>query len=511
MARDKTTNGKAAGGGISDLRSSKSIQRLEQIASLRARGIGDNIDLPQLVVTGDPSAGKSSVLEGITGIPFPRDDGICTRFPTEVILEHNEGPQTIVATVIPHSSRSSSSKTTLKAFNRSMDDFSQLPDVIAAAGALMGVRGYGNKIKGPAFAEDVLRIKVTGPVGLHLSIVDLPGLIAVASEVQTDKDVTLVHDMVNSYIEKPRTIILAVVQAGNDIANQSIIEKSKEFDKAGQRTVGIITKPDLINVGNEARLACLAKNMDTTRLKLGFYLLKNPTPMEMKNGITAEQRAVNELRFFSSSPWKEQKLENNRVGIGKLKAYLQGLLDRHIEQELPKVRDEIKTIIKNLENEVRLLPEERPTPTHLRMYITDLAMRYHNIALAALNGDYHTGFADFFTESEEEIGTTRLRALVHNLNSGFADCMRRKGRKMQLIEEPNTMASKDTGSEAHKAKTSNRRKSNRSESEEGVEGIQQMVTKAEMKEWVKKVCSIIQLTQVRNELTVTDVREDTWT
>ena len=69
---------------LSGLRSSNPVQRLEQVASLRARGIGDNIDLPQLVVCGDQSAGKSSVLEGLTGIPFPRDDGVCTKFPTEV-------------------------------------------------------------------------------------------------------------------------------------------------------------------------------------------------------------------------------------------------------------------------------------------------------------------------------------------------------------------------------------------------------------------------------------------
>jgi hypothetical protein len=68
--------------GLSALRSSKSVLRLEQIASLRARGVGDTIDLPQLVVCGDQSAGKSSVLEGLTGIPFPRDDGVCTKFPT---------------------------------------------------------------------------------------------------------------------------------------------------------------------------------------------------------------------------------------------------------------------------------------------------------------------------------------------------------------------------------------------------------------------------------------------
>ena len=280
--------------------------------------------------------------------------------------------------------------------------------------------------------------------------------------------------MVDSYVEKPRTIILAVVQASNDIANQSIIKKSKHFDKDGQRTVGIITKPDLINVGNEARLALLAKNLDTTRLKLGFFLLKNPTPQQMKEGVTAAQRATNELRFFQSSPWKEHNLEADRVGIGKLKAYLQVLLDRHIEQELPKVRAEIKAMINRIEDELRSLPQERPTPTHMRMYITDVAMRFYNIATAGLSGDYHTAFADFFMDNCEDISRTRLRALIHNFNSSFAGHMRRKGRKMQL--DSNQITTNSLG-----------QLNEEEESMESLEVAQQHVTKAEMKEWVKKV------------------------
>src|SRR6478735_10075869 len=96
------------------LRSAKSSSRLNQIEQIRANGVGELISLPQLVVCGDQSAGKSSVLEGITGIPFPRQDGLCTRFPTEITLRHQENTPTIItAKIRPHASRTQDARTRL--------------------------------------------------------------------------------------------------------------------------------------------------------------------------------------------------------------------------------------------------------------------------------------------------------------------------------------------------------------------------------------------------------------
>ncbi|KAL9109075.1 MAG: hypothetical protein Q9187_008207, partial [Circinaria calcarea] len=271
------------------------------------------------------SAGKSSVLEGLTGLPFPRQDGVCTKFATEIILQHSAGERTIVATVLPRLSRSDSSKTSFRAYRRQLAGFEELPIAVAEAGSLMGVKGFGDIKEGPAFAEDVLRIEVFGPV---------------------ENDVQMVQSLVDSYVTNPRTIILAVVQANNDIAHQGIIQKSRRVDKAGQRTVGIITKPDLINEGTEKR-----KNQDTTKLKLGYFLVKNPTPTELANGISPEQRQKSEIQYFQYSPWKEQALSMDRVGIVALRSYLQILLDQHIERELPKVREEIRTLIVKTEQE----------------------------------------------------------------------------------------------------------------------------------------------------------------
>jgi Dynamin family. len=162
------------------LQSSKTSRRLNQIDQIRANGVGDHIALPQLVVCGDQSAGKSSVLEGISGIPFPRQDGLCTRFATEIILRHECTDIKTTATIIPNSSRSEDEKRLLSAYHHVLHDFTELPNIIEEAAKLMGVRGIDAQAEGPAFAADVLRLELVGNTGLHLTIVDLPGLISVA-------------------------------------------------------------------------------------------------------------------------------------------------------------------------------------------------------------------------------------------------------------------------------------------------------------------------------------------
>ena len=258
---------------------------------------------------------------------------------------HTEDQMHMQAEIIPSPFRTESVKDQLAAYKRRIADFSDLPAVITEAGTLMGVRGFGDLDMGTTFAQDVLRIKVIGPTGLHLTVVDLPGLIAVVNEQQTEEDVQAVHSLVDSYVENSRTIILAVVQANNDIANQGIIQKSKRHDRRGERTIGIITKPDLLNMGTEGRIAALATNRDTTRLKLGFFLLKNPSPSDLAAGYSYSDREKLERDYFAASPWREHNLELNRTGVTALRDFLQRLLDQHIERELPKVRDEIALLI----------------------------------------------------------------------------------------------------------------------------------------------------------------------
>ncbi|KAF3910516.1 Dynamin [Orbilia brochopaga] len=413
----------------------KSKNFLQKIAELRAHGIGDHISLPQLVVCGDQSAGKSSVLEGITGIPFPRNDGVCTKFATEITLTHNdEGDTKISATIIPHASRSEEERAFISSFSRPLSSFADLPSVISEVGEIMGLRGFGKKAASaalPAFGADVLSIKVSGPTGRHLTVVDLPGLIVVANDEQTTDDVKLVERLVDDYIKSPRTIIVAIVQAGNDIANQRIIQKARQVDTNGERTVGVITKPDLINVGTEKRIAMLSRNEDTTKLKRGFFIVKNPAPKDLEGGdMTSEARRQMEHSFFTSPPWSEQRLDKDRVGTSRLLTYLQNILDKHIERELPKVYAEIRLLLAQTEDALMALGPERKSPAEMKAYLAQVSLQFHDLCRQGLDGHY-AKYGDTLFKYEE----TRLRAQVHILNSNFAWKMRVNGAKRKCFAE----------------------------------------------------------------------------
>ncbi|KAL2875223.1 hypothetical protein SGCOL_009658 [Colletotrichum sp. CLE4] len=425
------------------LRSQRSTHCLNQIEKLRANGIGDLVDLPQLAVCGDQSAGKSSVLEGITGIPFPRQEGLCTRFPTEIVLRHSNEPFKAKATIRPHFSRPPGVAQALSNYEREMkEDLSDLPLAIEEVSKLMGIRGFTDSSDDAAFASDALRIEISGPTGLQLSIVDLPGLISVSNEEQSQADVEAVHAMVRSYLKSTRTIILAVVQASNDFANQGIIKIAREYDPDGQRTVGIITKPDLINAGAEAKLSNIAKNKDAIKLKLGFFLLKNPSPSEMKADSRNNNRAERETNFFSSPAWKAQNLDMSRVGIENLKVFLQELLDEHLEGELPKLKDEIRRKLDSFEADLEDMGPERRSLGDIRSFMTNLSMRYYQLAQAALDGNYHCSEAAFF---EKKKGS-RLRSLVHRRNGTFAAKVHEQGRKRNITNSPPTPRSEDGSS-----------------------------------------------------------------
>jgi GTPase SAR1 family protein len=90
---------------------------LEKIDKLFACKAGEYVDLPQLVVVGDQSSGKSSVLEALTGLPFPRDSGLCTRFATQITFRRSLDTQVAVS-IIPSKNSTEEYKERVQAWTK---------------------------------------------------------------------------------------------------------------------------------------------------------------------------------------------------------------------------------------------------------------------------------------------------------------------------------------------------------------------------------------------------------
>ncbi|KAF4271147.1 hypothetical protein KXV95_002403 [Aspergillus fumigatus] len=340
--------------------SKEQIELLDSIDHLRLQGINHYISLPQIIVCGDQSSGKSSVLEAISGVSFPIRSSLCTRFPTELVLRKSSQVGVCVS-IVPHRSRSESEREALAQFHEELDSFEGLPQLIENAKSAMGIYTYAK-----SFSNDLLRVEVSGPDRRHLTIVDLPGLIHSETKQQSAADVELVHDVVKSYMEEPRSIILAVVSAKNDVPNQIVLKLARAADPHGTRTLGVITKPDTLVRGSdsEAQFVSLAKNQEV-EFRLGWHALKN---MDTDKGAwTLAERDKEEHAFFASGVW--EALPRSHVGIDQLRKRLSKLLLAQIATELPSLMQEIKAKLEDCSQKLEKLGEPRTTEEEQRSYL----------------------------------------------------------------------------------------------------------------------------------------------
>jgi hypothetical protein len=168
-------------------------------------------------VVGDQSSGKSSVLEAISGVQFPVDGDLCTRFATELILRR--APETTVHVSIQladdHAPPAARGDALHQPFQRSSFNKRDLPDIIREAKERMNI-GESSARK---FSSDVLRIEISAPDVYSLTLVDLPGIFHSATADQDIEGKAIVEQLIDSYMRQPKSIILAVVAANNQLAN----------------------------------------------------------------------------------------------------------------------------------------------------------------------------------------------------------------------------------------------------------------------------------------------------
>jgi len=160
----------------------------------------------------------------------------------------------------------------------------------------------GEEERKPTFSNDVLCLEISGPGQQHLSVIDVPGIFKSTTDGLTTKaDIQLVRNMVKGYMDNPRSIMVAVAPANVDLATQEILELAKESDPHGDRTLGVLTKPDLVDKGAESGVLDILRGR-ARRMKLDWHVIRNPGQKELQDPLV--NRGYLEADFFRScEPW----------------------------------------------------------------------------------------------------------------------------------------------------------------------------------------------------------------
>ncbi|KAK5988471.1 Interferon-induced GTP-binding protein Mx [Cladobotryum mycophilum] len=363
----------------------------------------DNVKLPQIVVVGDQSAGKSSVLEAISGTPFPREAGACTRFATEIRLRRSK-ETTLRVSIIPDKNRPYNEQNRLLQFggnaNMSFDS------MMREATELIAPRN----IPGRFAARDILVVEKTGPDMPLLTLVDLPGLVRVANRDQSDADIQTIEALSERYMKSSRTIILAVIGGNNDYVQAPILQKARQFDPSGSRTIGVLTKPDMTEgIGLEDKFIELVTNKDQeNNFKLGWYVLLNPGPGEYWG---SPKTALDER------PTLRQKLSSQ--------------LQRHIGKHVKSLRRQIQQALEQCEAQLKSMGSGHDSVEEMRFQMGELFTASNNLVTPAVNGNYKNPVGErFFARQTAPKGMSaqKLRARVREESERFSRSFRQHGR-----------------------------------------------------------------------------------
>ncbi|KAF2857272.1 P-loop containing nucleoside triphosphate hydrolase protein [Piedraia hortae CBS 480.64] len=377
------TRGQALKVDVDGLDDEHRLKILGIVDHFRALGVNEDISLPQLVVVGDQSSGKSSLLEGLTGLNFPIASELCTRFVTQIRLRRAPADEAEAKVSIlpgPSASGDEGQVAHLHSFgydiNGGVLTADMFESILSDAAVHMGLPAIDEtdlEDLDKRFSDDILSIELSGPEHHHLSVVDVPGLFHNPTKYQTSEDLDTIRSLIKNYITDRRTIILAVMDARNNLANQEVFRMAREADPAGARTVGIVTKCDAVQGGDEQGVLKIAQNQ-VEKLTHGWFAVRNRSTAEIRDGVTIAQRHYIEKDFFSKRPWSS--LNRDRVGIGPLKAFLGKLLYDHIRAEFPSLVEEIRHLANQARDDLASLGVARQTSTQQRHYLTQVAGDY---------------------------------------------------------------------------------------------------------------------------------------
>ncbi|XP_029951484.1 dynamin-1-like protein isoform X2 [Salarias fasciatus] len=325
----------------------------------------DIIQLPQIVVVGTQSSGKSSVLESLVGRDIlPRGTGIVTRRPLILQLVHIDADDRRKTNEENGIDGEEWGKF-LHTKNKIYTDFEEIRHEIEAETERISGNNKG-------ISDEPIHLKIFSPHVVNLTLVDLPGITKVPVGDQP-KDIEIqIRELILKYISNPNSIILAVTAANTDMATSEALKVAREVDPDGRRTLAVVTKLDLMDAGTDAMDVLMGRVIP---VKLGIIGVVNRSQLDINQKKTVADSIRDEYGFLQ----KKYPSLANRNGTKYLARTLNRLLMHHIRDCLPELKTRINVLAAQYQSLLNSYgePVDDKSATLLQL-ITKFAAEYCN-------------------------------------------------------------------------------------------------------------------------------------
>lgn len=355
------------------------LDAVDQLRHLKI--MKEGIQLPTIVVVGDQSSGKSSVLESLAGINLPRGQGICTRVPLIMRLQHHPTPTPILC---------------LEYLNKSVEtDEAHVAESIESATG--EIAGSG---KGISHTPLTLVVKKNGVP--DLTMVDLPGITRVPVHGQPDNIYEQIHDIILEYITPAESIILNVLSATVDFTTCESIRMSQKVDISGERTLAVVTKSDRAPEGLLEKVTA-----DDVRIGLGYVCVRNRIGDETYVGARAEEAAL-----FESHPLLS-RIDKSMVGVPLLAEKLTRIQAASIAKCLPGIVKQINDKLNSSIAELNKLPNSLSSPAEaMTAFMRILGSSKESLRKILVRGEYEE-----YPDDNEMHCTARLAEFLNEFSN----------------------------------------------------------------------------------------------
>ncbi|XP_054983877.1 interferon-induced GTP-binding protein Mx1 [Sorex araneus] len=338
---------------------------IDLIDSLRALGVEQDLALPAIAVIGDQSSGKSSVLEALSGVALPRGSGIVTRCPLVLRLKKLVGKDAKWTGTVSYLDK-----------EIELQDASEVEGEIRKAQNVIAGEGVG-------ISQELISLRVSSPHVPDLTLIDLPGITRVAVGGQPADIGYQIKRLIGKYISKEQTINLVVVPCNVDIATTEALSMAREVDPEGDRTIGILTKPDLVDRGTEDKVVDVVENL-VYHLKKGYTIVRCRGQQDIQAQLGLATALEKEKLFFQEHPQFRRLLEEGRATIPCLAEKLTSELIMHICKSLPTLENQIKEMHQKASDELQMLGTEVPDDENEKTFFLISKINVFNQAIQAL-------------------------------------------------------------------------------------------------------------------------------